>query len=189
MLLLSYQAPRPRSVYGQPTAVFLCAHACERFERPNTIADIVNNRLVSFRAFRHDGMMIYDANRIGEGGNYDDVRPERCCLHQCTHCQSRLHALPDRASLMFRKRTSAGAARLLGSDNDADRGRGVALTCPYERRLMSLRLAHRGAPSEWVFDSADGCHRCINRPPTGDLPRRPHRILIGPVRICPGGAG
>ena len=75
----------------------------ERFERPNTIADIVNNRLVSFRAFRHDGMMIYDANRIGEGGNYDDVRPERCCLHQCTYCQSRLHALPDRASLMFRK--------------------------------------------------------------------------------------
>ena len=73
MLLLSYQAPRPRSVYGQPTAVFLCAHACERFERPNTIADIVNNRLVSFRAFRHDGMMIYDANRIGEGGNYDPI--------------------------------------------------------------------------------------------------------------------
>jgi len=53
--------------------VFLCAHACERFEQPNTIADIVNNRLVSFRAFRDDGMMIYDANRIGEGGNYDPI--------------------------------------------------------------------------------------------------------------------
>jgi len=37
------------------------------------IADIVNNRLVSFRAFRGDGMMIYDANRIGEGGNYDPI--------------------------------------------------------------------------------------------------------------------
>ena len=73
MLLLSYQTPKPQSVYGQPTAVFLCAHACERFEQPNTIADIVNNRLVSFRAFRDDGMMIYDANRIGEGGNYDPI--------------------------------------------------------------------------------------------------------------------
>ena len=73
VLLLAYQAPKPQSVYGQPTAAFLCAHACERFEQPNTIADIVNNRLVSFRAFRDDGMMIYDANRIGEGGNYDPI--------------------------------------------------------------------------------------------------------------------
>jgi hypothetical protein len=73
MLLLSYQTPKPQSVYGQPTAVFLCAHACERFTQPNTIAEIVNNRLVSFRAFRSDGMMIYDANQIGEGGNYDPI--------------------------------------------------------------------------------------------------------------------
>jgi len=73
MLLLSYQTPKPQSVYGQPTAIFLCAHACEQFEQPNRIADIVNNRLVSFRAFRGDGMMIYDANRIGEGGNYDPI--------------------------------------------------------------------------------------------------------------------
>jgi len=73
MLLFSYQTSKPRSVYGQPTAVFMCAHGCERFERHNTIADIVNNRLVSFRAFHSDDMMIYDANRIAEGGNYDPI--------------------------------------------------------------------------------------------------------------------
>jgi Protein of unknown function (DUF1203) len=73
MLLFSYRTPKPHSVYSQPTAVFMCAHGCERFERPNTIAEIVNNRLVSFRAFGSDGMMVYDANRIAEGGNYDPI--------------------------------------------------------------------------------------------------------------------
>jgi len=105
MRLLSYQTPKPQSVYGLPTAVFLRAHACERLEQPNTIADIVNNQLLSFCAFRGDGMMIFDANRIGEGGNYHPIvrmmfgRDDR--LHQCTQCQSWLHALPHRASLMF----------------------------------------------------------------------------------------
>jgi len=73
MLLFSYHTPKPHSVYGQPTAVFMCAYDCERFDAPNTIADIINNRLVSFRAFRSDGMMIYDANRIAESGNYDPI--------------------------------------------------------------------------------------------------------------------
>ena len=67
MLLLSYQTPRPKSVYGQPTAIFLCAAGCARFNEPDTIPDIVRNRVVSFRAFRADGMMIYDANEIVEG--------------------------------------------------------------------------------------------------------------------------
>ena len=71
MLLLSYQTSKPRSVYGQPTAIFMCAGACDRFETPDTIPDIVRNRLVSFRAFRGDGMMIYDANEIVDGGDYD----------------------------------------------------------------------------------------------------------------------
>jgi Protein of unknown function (DUF1203) len=67
MLLLSYQTPKPKSVYGQPTAIFLCALACERFERSDAIPDIVRHRLVSLRAFRSDGMMIYDANQLVEG--------------------------------------------------------------------------------------------------------------------------
>jgi len=71
MLLLSYQAPKPKSVYGHPTAIFMCASDCKRFEQPNTIPDIVRNRLVSFRAFRSDGMMIYDANEIVEGDGHD----------------------------------------------------------------------------------------------------------------------
>ena len=71
MLLLSYQTPKPKSVYGQPTAIFMCASSCERFEQQDTIPDIVRNRLVSLRAFRSDGMMIYDANQIVDGGDYN----------------------------------------------------------------------------------------------------------------------
>jgi Protein of unknown function (DUF1203) len=70
MLLFSYQTPKPRSVYGQPTAIFLCANPCDRFDGPDSIPDIVRNRLVSLRAFRRDGMMIYDANEIVDG-DYD----------------------------------------------------------------------------------------------------------------------
>src|SRR5262249_580954 len=71
ILLLSYQAPKPRSAYGQPTAIFMCASECERFEHWDTIPDIVRNRLVSYRAFRNDGMMIYEANTIVEGNGHD----------------------------------------------------------------------------------------------------------------------
>ena len=71
MLLLSYQAPKPKSVYGHPTAIFMCAGECERFERPDAIPDFVRNRLVSFRAFRSDGMMVYEANAIVEGEGHE----------------------------------------------------------------------------------------------------------------------
>jgi uncharacterized protein DUF1203 len=71
MLLFSYQAPKPKSVYGHPTAIFMCAGDCARFEQPDAIPDIVRNRLVSFRAFRSDGMMIYDANAIVEGDGHE----------------------------------------------------------------------------------------------------------------------
>jgi Protein of unknown function (DUF1203) len=70
MLLLSYQTAKPKSVYGQPTAIFMCASACKRFEWLDTIPEIVRNRLVSFRAFRGDGMMIYEANEIIEGDGH-----------------------------------------------------------------------------------------------------------------------
>jgi hypothetical protein len=71
MLLLSYQTPEPKSVYGHPTAIFMCASDCDRFNQPDMIPDIVRNRLVSFRAFRSDRMMIYDASEIAEGNGHD----------------------------------------------------------------------------------------------------------------------
>ena len=71
MLLFSYQTPKPRSVYGQPTAIFMCARACNRFEASDTIPDIVRNRMVSLRTFDRNGMMIYHANEIVDGGDYD----------------------------------------------------------------------------------------------------------------------
>ncbi|SEE46475.1 Protein of unknown function [Rhizobiales bacterium GAS188] len=67
MLLLSYQVPRPKSVYGHPTAIFMCGTQCSRFTAENTIPDIVRNRLIVFRSFAQDGMMIYDANELVDG--------------------------------------------------------------------------------------------------------------------------
>lgn len=71
MLLLSYQAPEPRSVYGHPTAIFLCARDCIRFDSVDDVPEIVSNRQVSFRAFRADGAMMYHANELVEGAGHD----------------------------------------------------------------------------------------------------------------------
>jgi hypothetical protein len=71
MLLLAYQTPKPRTVYGHPTAIFLCAQACERFDEPDAVPEIICNRRVSFRAFNNDGMMLYDANELVEGAGHD----------------------------------------------------------------------------------------------------------------------
>jgi hypothetical protein len=71
MLLLSHQAPEPKSVYGHPTAIFLCAQACDRFDAPGTVPEIVRNRQVSLRAFKSDGMMLYDANQLVESAGHD----------------------------------------------------------------------------------------------------------------------
>jgi len=50
MLLLSYQTPKPKSVYGHPTAIFLCARGCPRFAQVDRVPEIVSNRHVSFRS-------------------------------------------------------------------------------------------------------------------------------------------
>lgn len=73
MLLLSYQVPRPKSVYGHPTAIFLCAEACSRFNENNTIPKIVRNRLIVLRSFNEDGSMIYNANELVDGADCDTV--------------------------------------------------------------------------------------------------------------------
>jgi len=71
MLLLSHQAPKPKSVYGHATAIFLCAQECQRFDAPDTVPDIVRNRHVSLRAFDAQGMMLYDANELVPGSGHD----------------------------------------------------------------------------------------------------------------------
>lgn len=73
MLLLSYRPPEPRTVYGHPTAIFLCAHSCARFEQADVVSAIVRNRHVSLRAFRSDGMMLYEANELVEGDGHDEA--------------------------------------------------------------------------------------------------------------------
>lgn len=71
MLLLSYQLSKPKSVYGHPTAIFLCAQDCTHFDRIDEIPPIVRNRHVSFRAFRSDGAMLYHANELVDGSDHD----------------------------------------------------------------------------------------------------------------------
>lgn len=73
MLLLSHQAPEPRSVYGHPTAIFLCARACARFEEPDVVPEIVRNRHVALRAFKSDGMMLYEASALVAGEGHDEA--------------------------------------------------------------------------------------------------------------------
>lgn len=71
MLLLSHRAPQPGSMYGHPTAIFLCAHNCARFDEPDTVPEIILNRHVSLRAFKSDGMMLYSANELIEGEGHE----------------------------------------------------------------------------------------------------------------------
>lgn len=71
MLLLAHRASEPRGVYGHPTAIFLCAEDCVRFDEPDTVPEIICNRQVSLRAFQSDGMMLYDASELVQGEDCD----------------------------------------------------------------------------------------------------------------------
>ncbi len=71
MLLLSWQAPLPKSLYGHPTAIFLSAGGGNGFARPDVVPEIVANRSVSFRAFGHDGLMLYEAGEVVADGGHD----------------------------------------------------------------------------------------------------------------------
>ena len=97
MLLLSYQVPRPKSVYGHPTAIFMCATPCDQFAARNTIPDIVRNRLVVFRSYAQDGMMIYDANELVDG----------------KECEATLQRLLDRKDVAYINAHTAKAGCML----------------------------------------------------------------------------
>jgi len=71
MLLLSHQLAEPPTVYGHPTAIFLCAEDCPRFDVADVVPPIVANRHVSFRAFDNRGMMLYAANELAESGGHE----------------------------------------------------------------------------------------------------------------------
>src|SRR5262249_61542387 len=51
MLLLSYQPPNPKSVYGRPTAIFISVGHCERCHKPRNIPHLGPNRRSSICAF------------------------------------------------------------------------------------------------------------------------------------------
>ena len=71
MLLLSHQLSEPRTVYGHPTAIFLCAEECSRFDAPDVVPPIVTHRHVSFRAFDSHGMMLYTANELAQCAGHE----------------------------------------------------------------------------------------------------------------------
>lgn len=71
VLLLSHQLSEPRTVYGHPTAIFLCAEECSRFDVPDVVPPVIAHRHVSFRAFDSHGMMLYGANELAEGSGHE----------------------------------------------------------------------------------------------------------------------
>lgn len=71
MLLLSHQLYEPPTVYGHPTAIFLCAEECPRFDVADEVPPIIAHRHVSFRAFDNRGMMLYGANELAESGGHE----------------------------------------------------------------------------------------------------------------------
>ena len=58
---------RPRGVYWTPSPIFLHAEPCERFERMDTVPEIVRHRLVSVRAYDVDDMCIYALGDVCDG--------------------------------------------------------------------------------------------------------------------------
>jgi len=73
VLLLSHQLAEPPTVYGHPTAIFLCATECTRFDVADVVPPIITHRHVSFRAFDSLGMMLYAANELAEGSGHESA--------------------------------------------------------------------------------------------------------------------
>jgi hypothetical protein len=68
MLLLSWNLPRPNSVYWTPSPIFLHEKDCPAWDEADTIPPIVlGNSLVSVRAYDADGMCLYDLGQVAEG--------------------------------------------------------------------------------------------------------------------------
>lgn len=72
ILLLSWNLPRPQSVYWTPSPIFLHARDCVRFEAEGEVPEIVRrNGLVSVRAYDADGMCLYDLGKVMTGEEVD----------------------------------------------------------------------------------------------------------------------
>jgi hypothetical protein len=78
ILLGSYNVARPKGHYWSPSPIFLCAAACERFERDDEIPPAVRAiQLVNVRPYDADERLLYDLNDTTTG---DHLQPllERC---------------------------------------------------------------------------------------------------------------
>ena len=70
MLLGSYDLPRPTGVYWTPSPIFVHARDCPRHVAEDEIAPIVlENGLVSVRAYDAEEMCLYDLGHVSEGKN------------------------------------------------------------------------------------------------------------------------
>lgn len=67
MLLGSFNLPRPRGVYWTPSPIFVHAERCGRYERVNHIPEIIQEALISLRAYDAEDLCIYELGCAGDG--------------------------------------------------------------------------------------------------------------------------
>ena len=67
VLLGSYHFGRPNGIYWTPSPIWVHAEGCTRFDRVNTIPEIVRNRLVSVRAYDSRDFCLYELGDVSDG--------------------------------------------------------------------------------------------------------------------------
>jgi Protein of unknown function (DUF1203) len=67
VLLISYQPLEKETPFAGRGPIFICAEACEGFDRPLTVPEIVATRHVNLRAYDRSGKMLYAYSRLAKG--------------------------------------------------------------------------------------------------------------------------
>jgi hypothetical protein len=67
VLLVSYQPLVVDTPYAGRGPVFLCGHACARFEDAGKVPETVASRQINLRAYTASGQMIYRHSRLAQG--------------------------------------------------------------------------------------------------------------------------
>jgi hypothetical protein len=67
VLLISYQPLQQDTPFAARGPVFICAEACEGFQRSQEVPETVRTREVNLRAYTPAGRMIYRHSRLTQG--------------------------------------------------------------------------------------------------------------------------
>ncbi len=69
VLLISYQPLERQTPYAGRGPIFICGNACEAFDEPQRVPEIVASRHVNLRAYDGSGQMIYAHSRLARGAD------------------------------------------------------------------------------------------------------------------------